>query len=146
MTDIGVTVEGIPIEEVDPKVFEQIHLDENAAYGYSPNEGTAYSQYDFTDIETAQNNRAIRQEYLQQSEKIQQEINKMIESDCNKDEIASKVVEMRNLDKVNARAKMKPEELAPIEVRNIELYGNKIGPDAQWLFKSKKEKLLKKRN
>ncbi|AIQ11276.1 hypothetical protein PDUR_04190 [Paenibacillus durus] len=58
------------------------------------------------------------------------------------DEIANRVVNMRNQDKVSARAKMAPEELAPIEERNMKLYGNPIGPDAKWLFDSKKQKML----
>lgn len=66
----------------------------------------------------------------------------MMKQGAPQDEIANTVVNMRNQDKVTARAKMSPEELAPIEERNMELYGNPIGPDAKWLFDSKKQKML----
>ncbi|MDM5186240.1 hypothetical protein QUF99_02045 [Bacillus sp. DX4.1] len=140
-TGIGVTGEGIPIEEVSEKVLKEIHVDKKAAYGYSPNEGTTYSKYDFTDIEATKNNHIIRKEYLEQSRKIQEEIDLMVANGASKQEIADKVVEMRNQDKILSRAKMNPEDLAPIEARNMKMYGNKVGPDATWLFKSKKAKL-----
>ncbi|MED0856805.1 hypothetical protein P4T44_20325 [Bacillus pseudomycoides] len=140
-TGIGVTGEGIPIEEVSEKVLKEIHVDKKAAYGYSPNEGTTYSKYDFTDIEATKNNHIIRKEYLEQSRKIQGEIDLMVVNGASKQEIANKVVEMRNQDKILSRAKMNPEDLAPIEARNMKMYGNKVGPDATWLFKSKKAKL-----
>ncbi|WP_205604337.1 hypothetical protein [Clostridium argentinense] len=140
-TGIGVTGEGIPINEVSEKVLKEIHIDERAAYGYSPNGGTAYSKYDFTNIEAAKDNRIIRKEYLEQSQKIQKEINSMVANESSKQEIANKVIGMRNQDKILARAKMKPEDLAPIEARNMKIYGDKVGPDATWLFNSKKAKL-----
>ncbi|WP_242479947.1 hypothetical protein [Bacillus cereus group sp. N21] len=65
----------------------------------------------------------------------------MVANGASKQEIANKVVEMRNQDKILSRAKMNPEDLAPIEERNMKMYGNKVGPDATWLFKSKKAKL-----
>ena len=140
-TGIGKTGEGIPLEEVSEKVLKEIHVDKKAAYGYSPNEGTTYSKYDFTDIEATKNNHIIRKEYLEQSRKIQEEIDLMVANGASKQEIANKVVEMRNQDKILSRAKMNPEDLAPIEARNMKMYGNKVGPDATWLFKSKKAKL-----
>ena len=48
---------------------------------------------------------------------------------------------MRNQDKIASRAKMSPEELAPIEARNMKIYENPIGPDAKWLFNKTKAKL-----
>ncbi|MES9699707.1 hypothetical protein ABWK42_21135 [Bacillus sp. JJ927] len=50
---VGKTGEGIPLEEVKPDVLKQIHPDDNGAYGYLPNEGTAYHkpEYDFTDVD-----------------------------------------------------------------------------------------------
>jgi hypothetical protein len=93
---------------------------------------------------TSFSNRVIREEYLEQSKKIQEEIDRIVQHGTPVDEIAIKVVIMRNQDKVSARAKMAPEELAPIEKRNMERYGNPIGPDAKWLFDSKKEIMLEK--
>jgi hypothetical protein len=49
---VGITGEGIPLERVKPNVLEQIHPDENAAYGYLPNKGTDYDKpsFDFTKV------------------------------------------------------------------------------------------------
>jgi len=140
---VGKAGEGIPLEEVKQHVLEQIYRDGNGVYGYLPKEGTPYAKYDFTDVEKVMKNRAIREEYLEQSMKIQDEIDRMTHQGIQIDEIADKVVHMRNQDKVAARAKMSPEELAPIEQRNMALYGNSVGPDAQWLFNDKKKKLLR---
>lgn len=49
---------------------------------------------------------------------------------------------MRNKDKIAARSKMDPKELAPIEERNRKIYGNKVGPTAERLFLDKKKKYL----
>ncbi|WP_257132197.1 hypothetical protein [Bacillus pseudomycoides] len=141
-TGVGKTGEGIPFEEVKPHVLEQIYRDDRGVYGYLPKEGTPYAKYDFTDIEKVKQNRVIRKEYLEQSEKIQQEIDRIVQQGTPIDEIAKRVVDMRNQDKIAARAKMAPEELAPIEERNVRIYGNPIGPDAKWLFDSKKRKML----
>ena len=141
-TGVGVTGEGIPLEEVKPDVLKQIYPDDTGIYGYLPKEGTPYAKYDFTDVEKVKQNQAIREEYLEQSKKIQEEIDKVVQQGLPKDEIADKVVNMRNQDKIAARAKMSPEELAPIEARNMEIYKNSVGPDAKWLFDDKKQKML----
>ena len=60
-----------------------------------------------------------------------------------KEDIAKHVVDARNQQKVTARANMTAEEVAGLEARNIELYGNPIGPDSQWLFNRTKKKLMK---
>ena len=51
---------------------------------------------------------------------------------------------MRNNDKIATRSKMDPKELAPIEERNRNIYGNKVGPTAEDLFGKKKASLEKK--
>jgi len=141
-TGVGVTGEGIPLEEVKPDVLKQIYPDDTGIYGYLPKEGTPYAKYDFTDVEKVKQNQAIREEYLEQSKKIQEEIDKVVQQGVPKNEIADKVVNMRNQDKIAARAKMSPEELAPIEARNMKLYKNPVGPTAKQLFKNNKAKLL----
>ncbi len=59
------------------------------------------------------------------------------------EEIANTVIEMRNQDKVAARAAMPLEEVAELEKRNIKRYGNPVGPDADWLFQTNKARLQK---
>lgn len=61
-----------------------------------------------------------------------------------KEEIANKVCNMRNQDKVDARKKMNLEDIQALEERNIKKYGNKIGPDASYLYKKIKKQFLKK--
>jgi hypothetical protein len=142
-TGVGKTGEGIPLEEVKPKVLEQIHSDDNAAYGYSPNEGTRYAKFDFTDVERAKGNRSTRLEYLKQSKKIQNEIDNMEQKGASKEEIADVVVNMRNQDKIAARANMAPEAVAELEAGNMKIYQNPVGPDAKWLFDQKMKKMQK---
>jgi hypothetical protein len=127
-TGVGKTGEGIPLEEIKPKVLEQIHPDDNAAYGYSPNEGTRYAKFDFTDVERAQGNRLTRVECLEQSKKIQSEIDNMVQKGAPKEEIANVVVNMRNQDKIAARANMTPEAVAELEVGNMKRYKDPVGP------------------
>lgn len=85
----------------------------------------------------------IRKEYLGQSEVIENTINNMSLKGSSPKEIAKTVVDMRNKDKVTARASMAPNEVAELEARNIKKYGNSIGPDADTLFKNNKIKLQK---
>lgn len=59
-------------------------------------------------------------------------------------EIANHVVDVRNQQKVTARANMTVEERAGLEARNTKDYGNPIGPDLQWLYNDNKKKLIKK--
>lgn len=143
-TGVGVTGEGIPLEEVKPDVLEQIYPDDTGAYGYLSKEGTRYAKYDFTDVEMAQKNRLIREEYLEQSQKIQNEYDKMVQEGASKEEIADCVVNMRNQDKVAARAKMTTEEVGELEAGNMKIYDNPVGPDAKWLFNKTKKDLLRK--
>ena len=46
-----------------------------------------------------------------------------------KQEIAKYVVKVRNQQKVNFRARMKPDEVIELESRNMKKYGNPVGPD-----------------
>lgn len=140
-TGVGTTGEGIPIEEVKPEVLEQIHTDDNAAYGYSPNEGSRYAKYDFTEVEKAKKNRLIRKEYLAQSKKIQNQIDNLVQQGASKEQIAYAVVNMRNQDKVAARANMTPEAVAELEAGNMKIYKDPVGPDAKWLFDDKMQKM-----
>ena len=142
---IGKTGEGIPLEEVKPDVLKQIHYDENGAYGYLPNEGTAYHkpEYDFTNVDWAKEMQNVRKDYLEASKQLEIDIERMTSEGFSKEDIAKHVVDARNQQKVTARANMTAEEVAGLEARNIELYGNPIGPDSQWLFNRTKKKLMK---
>ena len=142
---VGKTGEGIPIEKVKSDVLKKIHADDNGAYGYLPNEGTAYDkpEYDFTNVEWAKEMQNIRKDYLEASKQLESDIEIMTAKSCSKEEIAKHVVGVRNEQKVTARSNMTSEEKAGLESRNIELYGNPVGPDSQWLFNKNKKKLMK---
>lgn len=59
-----------------------------------------------------------------------------------KQEIAKYVVEARNQQKVEFRARMKPEEVLELESRNMKKYGNTVGPDEKWLFEYNMKKAI----
>jgi hypothetical protein len=143
---VGVTGEGIPLERVKPNVLEEIHPDDKAAYGYSPNEGTRYAESNFTNVKKAQEARKIRQDYLDSSRDLQNNINKMELQGASKEEIARYAVDVRNQQKVFARAEMTPEEVAKLEKGNIERYHDPIGPTPDWIFDKTKASLIKARN
>jgi hypothetical protein len=138
---IGTTGEGIPLEKIKPEVLKQIRVDENAAYGYLPIKGTAYdkSEYDFTDSTWAKKMRDIRINYLEASKQIDNDIVKMQLKGFSKEDIADHVVNMRNQQKVTSREDMTTAERIGLEERNIERYGNPIGPTAKGKFDQIKE-------
>ncbi|WP_297430548.1 hypothetical protein, partial [Clostridium sp.] len=142
---VGKTGEGIPLEEVKPDVLKQIYPDDNGAYGYLPNEGTAYynPKYDFTDVDWAKDMQNVRKDYLDASKQLEIDIERMNSEGVSKEDIAKHVVDTRNQQKVTARASMTAEERAGLEARNIKKYENPIGPDAQWLFNKYKKQLTK---
>ncbi|PEF76581.1 hypothetical protein CON94_04570 [Bacillus pseudomycoides] len=142
---VGKTGEGIPLEEVKPDVLNQIHPDDNGAYGYLPNEGTAYHkpEYDFTDVDWVKGMQNVRKDYLEASKQLEIDIKRMTSEGFSKEDIAKHVVDARNQQKVTARADMTAEERAGLEARNMEKYDNPIGPDSQWLFNKTKKKLIK---
>ncbi len=85
----------------------------------------------------------VRNDYLEASKQLEIDIERMTSEEFSKEEIAKHVVDARNQQKIIARENMKSEERVGLEARNIEFYGNPIGPDYQWLFNETKKKLLK---
>jgi len=103
----GKTGEGIPLEEVKPDVLKQIHADDNGAYGYLPNEGTAYNkpEYDFTNVEWTKEMQNVRKDYLEASKQLESDIEKMTSEGFSKEKIAEHVVEARNQQKKCSKGK-----------------------------------------
>jgi hypothetical protein len=143
-TGVGATGEGIPIERVKPEVLKKVHPDSKAAYGYSPNKGTDYEKIDFTDVEAAKRNRGIRTEYLDGSKRLENDIKTMRAKNSSSEEIGRHVVDERNLQKVDARKYMKPDDIKVLESRNLKKYDNPIGPTADDIFEGTKENLIDK--
>jgi hypothetical protein len=142
-TGVGATGQGVPIERVKPKVLKEVHPDGKAAYGYSPNKGTAYHGHDFTDIDAAKKNRNIRSDYLDGSKRLEHDIEAMREKGASREKIAHHAVNERNLQKVEARKYMDPEEITMLEERNIDKYKNPVGPTPEQAFKSQKKNLIR---
>nr|WP_232337106.1 LXG domain-containing protein [Lysinibacillus timonensis] len=145
-TGVGKTGEGIPIEKVKPSVLKQIYADDNGAYGYLPNEGTAYNkpEYDFTNVEWSKEMQNVRKEYLEASKQLENDIEKMKSEGFSKENIAKHVVEERNQQKIEARENMTPEERSGLEERNIKKYGNPIGPTSESMFNKMKDSYIDK--
>ena len=76
----------------------------------------------------------IRNNYLEASKQLESDIKRMTSEGFSKEDIAKHVVNARNQQKVTSRANMTIDERAGLEARNIEIYGNPIGPNSQWLF------------
>lgn len=144
---VGKTGEGIPLSEVKEHVLTQIHPDNDGAYGYLPNAGTAYDRpdFDFKNIVWAKKMHGIRKQYLELVEKLKIDKEKMTADGCSKKEIAEYVVDARNQQKKAARTNMTVEEREGLEARNQKKYGNPIGPDAQMLFDKYKKNAIKEK-
>ncbi|MEO6904160.1 MAG: hypothetical protein ABI315_13560, partial [Bacteroidia bacterium] len=113
--------------------------DSRGVYGYLSKEDSRYYAFvdKFMDPEWVGRQRAIRQDYLKQSEVLEQTIITMRGENKTPEQIGRHVVEQRNLQKVEARSHMLPDEVKALEVGNIKRYGNPIGPSADDLFNSK---------
>jgi hypothetical protein len=113
--------------------------DSRGIYGYLPKEGSRYYKFfdKFMDVDWVARQRLIRQDYLKQSKVLEQTITTMKANQKTPEQIARHVVEQRNLQKVEARSHMLPEEIKALEEGNLKLYDNPIGPSADDLFESK---------
>jgi hypothetical protein len=140
---VGATGEGIPLERVKPEVLKEVHPDNKAAYGYSPNKGTAYEKFDFTDVDSAKKNRKIRDDYLDGSKRLENDIETMRAKGASKEEIGHHVVNERNMQKVEARKYMSADEIKVLEERNLKKYKNPVGPTPEQAFKNLKKKLMR---
>lgn len=57
-------------------MLKQIYPDDNGAYGYLPNEGSAYynPKYDFTNVDWSKDMRNVRKDYLDASKQLEIDI------------------------------------------------------------------------
>ena len=119
--------------------LEGLVKDSRGVYGYLPKEGSRYYMFfdKFMDTDWVARQRLIRQDYLKQSKVLEQTIITMKANKKSPEQIARYVVEQRNLQKVEARAHMLPEEVEALEKGNLKRYDNPIGPSADDLFDSK---------
>ena len=115
----------------NPKAAEDIIVDPNAVYGYSPNPDSArlgpFADYDWSDEEFVAKNRADRIAYHEQFDELHTMTNQMTEEGYSIEEIARAVSTRRNEIRLEAY-KDDPEGLEKVKKSNLDKYGNENGP------------------
>ena len=121
----------------NPKAAEDIIVDQNAVYGYSPNPDSArlgpFADYDWSDEEFVAKNRADRIAYHEQFDELHTMANQMTEEGYSIEEIARAVSTRRNEIRMEAY-KDDPEGLEKLKQSNLAKYGNENGPTPEYLY------------
>ena len=123
----------------NPKIAKEIESNSDAVYGYSPKKGSPLDKFgvDWTNQEQVASARAKRMEYLKNMEqkkvKLESEVTKLQSEGKSIEEIARKMSEKRNLDRMKSYDS-NPEGLAAMKERNIQQYGREEGPTPEQLF------------
>ena len=122
----------------NPKAMEDIVVNPEAVYGFSPSpDSTRLKEFagaiDWTNQEQVAEARAIRQAYHDSMSALYRMIEDMLHEGKDVETIARAVSARRNelrLESYNGN----PEELEKIRKSNFETYGNEAGPTADWLY------------
>lgn len=122
----------------NPRAAEDIVLNPDAVYGYSPNpDSTRLGEYadliDWTDPEQVAGARAKREAYHAELEALYDRAATMVGEGKSTEEIARALSQLRNEIRLEASAD-NPEELAAVKQSNLETYGNENGPTIDWLY------------
>ncbi|MBQ6907028.1 MAG: S-layer homology domain-containing protein, partial [Clostridia bacterium] len=118
------------------KAMEDIIINPDAIYGFSPSPTgslAAYAEYDWTDAEAVETYRQNRIEYLQSYSQMYDILDEMTAEGKSIEEIARKVSEKRNELRL-AAYEGNPEGLETVKVHNLEKYGHEDGPTADEMF------------
>ena len=118
------------------KALEDIVVDPDAVYGFSPSPTgslAAYAEYDWTDTEAVEAFRQNRIAYLQSYSKMYDILDEMTAEGKSIEEIARAVSGKRNELRL-AAYEGDPEGLATVKARNLETYGHEDGPTADEMF------------
>ncbi|WP_051112231.1 hypothetical protein [Lysinibacillus sphaericus] len=124
----------------NPKIAKEIESNSDAVYGYSPEKGSPLDKFgvDWTNQEQVASARAKRMEYLKNMEqkkvKLESEVAKLQSEGMSIEEIARKMSEKRNLDRMKSYDSSNSEGLAAMKERNIQQYGREEGPTPEQLF------------
>lgn len=124
----------------NPKIAKEIESNSDAVYGYSPKKGSPLDKFgvDWTNQERVASARAKRMEYLKNMEqkkvKLESEVAKLQSEGMSIEEIARKMSEKRNLDRMKSYDSSNSEGLAAMKERNIQQYGREEGPTPEQLF------------
>jgi len=124
----------------NPKIAKEIESNSDTVYGYSPKKGSPLDKFgvDWTNQEQVASARAKRMEYLKNMEqkkvKLESEVAKLQSEGKSIEEIARKMSEKRNLDRMKSYDSSNSEGLAAMKERNIQQYGREEGPTPEQLF------------
>ena len=135
----------------NPRAMRDIVYNPDAVYGFSPSkaEESTLKDYadaiDWTDEKQVANARGQRLAYHDSMQELYDIILDMVKADEEIETIARTVSRRRNELRLEA-SKDDPEGLALTKKRNLEIYGNELGPTPEWLYEkygSWEEVLLK---
>jgi len=118
------------------KAMEDIIVNPDAVYGFSPNpDGTLapYAKYDWTVKEDVEEYKKARIEYLAANEQMYELLYEMMAEGKTSEEIARAISAKRNELRI-ASYDGNPEGLATLKERNLLKYGHEDGPTADELF------------
>lgn len=121
----------------NPKAAQDIIVDENAVYGYSPNPSSKrlgeFASYDWSDEALVAGARADRIAYHNKNEELYQIIRDMSAAGRSTEDIARAVSTRRNEIRLEAY-KDDPEGLEKLKKSNLDTYGHEEGPTPEELF------------
>lgn len=121
----------------NPKAAEDIIVNPDAVYGYSPNPESKrlgeYASYDWTDPAFVAEAKANREKYLADFQQIFDLIKNMKAEGKGIEEIARAASALRNEIRL-AAYKNDPEGLEKVKKSNLETYGNENGPTPEYLY------------
>ena len=123
----------------NPRAMRDIVYNPDAVYGFSPSkaEESTLKDYadaiDWTDEKQVADARGQRQAYHDSMEELYDIILDMVKADEDIETIARTVSRRRNELRLEA-GKDDPEGLALTKKRNLEIYGNELGPTPEWLY------------
>lgn len=115
---------------LNPSAMRDIVEDENAVYGFRPNDTGSLKEYaaaDWSDPEVVAQGRADRIAYHESIGSMYDMLKEMRAQGCDTEEIARAVSVRRNEIRLEAYAD-DPEGLAVLKARNLEKYGHEEGP------------------
>lgn len=121
----------------NPRAMEDIIVNPDAVYGFSPNPDSGslkeYATYDWTDPEVVAQAHENRRAYFEQYQQIYDLVTLMEAEGASTEEIARAASAKRNQIRIDSY-KDDPEGLAKVKARNLEKYGNEDGPTPEWLY------------
>ena len=122
----------------NPKAAQDIIVDPDAVYGFSPNpESTRLGVYadaiDWTDEAQVAEATAAREAYHEKNKELYKIIEDGLANGESMEEIARKVSTRRNEIRLEAYAD-DPEGLELVKQSNLETYGNEMGPTPDYLY------------